>query len=203
MKIICDCWLMCKIRNNCTNFRIQNEFWWLIESKITYYLFENLNSQLMKIIEFNEYKRKIDQNFFRSIIRVKRIYWIFFYRKCFIVANTIDCCWLREFCDEYSEYCCKTEINFVLIAFCIRFLLIIRIDKRAKRNIIAKLFKSNFNLINRIWIFLISSIWWCMFDFQKLIAFRKFIKFLSLFIFNCFNRFFFYFKIVDCFSTVS
>ena len=77
-------WLLIEVQveSNCTNFRIQNEFWWLIESKITYYFFENLNSQLMKVIDFKKYERKIDQNSFRSIIRVKRIYWIFFYRMC-------------------------------------------------------------------------------------------------------------------------
>ena len=40
--------------------------------KIFFFLFENLNFQLIKIIEFKKYERKIDENFFRSIIRVKR-----------------------------------------------------------------------------------------------------------------------------------
>ena len=82
MKIICDCWLMCKMRNNCTNSRTQNEFWWLIEKRLVFFLFGNLNSQLMKIIEFKEYDFKIDQNSSRSITRVKRFYWTFFYRMC-------------------------------------------------------------------------------------------------------------------------
>ena len=86
MKIICDCWLMCKMRNNCTNSRIQNEFWWLIEKRLVLFLFENLNSQLMKVIEFKEYDFRIDQNSFRSIIRVKRFYWTFFYKMCSMIT---------------------------------------------------------------------------------------------------------------------
>ena len=48
------------------------------------FLIENSYFQLMKIIDFKKYEDKIDQNFFRSIIRVKRIYWTFFYKMCFI-----------------------------------------------------------------------------------------------------------------------
>ena len=51
------------------------------------FLIENSYFQLMKIIDFKKYEDKINQNFFRSIIRVKRIYWTFFYRICSI-SNT-------------------------------------------------------------------------------------------------------------------
>ena len=47
--------------------------------KINFFLFENVNYVLIEFIEFNEYEIKIDSNFFRSIIRVKRIYRIFYY----------------------------------------------------------------------------------------------------------------------------
>ena len=48
------------------------------------FLIENSYFQLMKIIDFKKYENKIDQNSSRSIIRVKRIYWTFFYRMCFM-----------------------------------------------------------------------------------------------------------------------
>ena len=40
-----------------------------------------MNYVLIEFIDFKKYERKIDQNVFRSIIRVKRIYRIFYYRK--------------------------------------------------------------------------------------------------------------------------
>ena len=88
MKIICDCWLMCKMRNNCTNSRIQNEFWWLSEKNLMIYRIENLNSQLMEVIDFKKYECRIGQNSSRSITRVKRIYWTFFYRLCSMNSTT-------------------------------------------------------------------------------------------------------------------
>ena len=44
---------MCKMRSNC---KLLKRF----EIILTYVSIENLNSQLMKIIDFNEYERKID-----------------------------------------------------------------------------------------------------------------------------------------------
>ena len=46
----------------------------MIDRKEISFFFENLNFQLIKVIDFKKYENKIDQNFFRSIIRVKRIY---------------------------------------------------------------------------------------------------------------------------------
>ena len=71
---MCNLWLRCNVCNNCTNAKILM----INRIKNNIFFFENLNFQLMKIIKFNEYKRKIDQNFSRSIIRVKRIYWSHF-----------------------------------------------------------------------------------------------------------------------------
>ena len=48
------------------------------------FLIENSYFQLMKIIDFKKYENRIDQNSFRSIIRVKRIYWKKIYRMCFM-----------------------------------------------------------------------------------------------------------------------
>ena len=65
IKIIWNCWLMCKIWNNCTLLK-------RFEMILTYVLIENLNFQLMKFIEFKQFDFRIDQNSFRSIIRSKR-----------------------------------------------------------------------------------------------------------------------------------
>ena len=48
---------------------------------LTYVSIENSNYVLIEFIDFKKYERKIDQNSSRSIIRVKRIYRIFYYRK--------------------------------------------------------------------------------------------------------------------------
>ena len=159
MKIIWDCWMMCKMRNNCANYEELNEtfsqtsqltiwhkfdndiifqvsktitimnrflsFWRRWNALILHYNFDEINErclrlliamqdvqqlhkrkhfemsrliveqifliensyfQLMKVIDFKKYEDKIDQNSFRSIIRVKRIYWTFFYKMCFIAT---------------------------------------------------------------------------------------------------------------------
>ena len=65
------------------------KIWWLIESEIEHYLFENLNFQLMKVIDFKKRDHWIDQNSSRTIIRVKRIYRIFYYRKSLLKIRKI------------------------------------------------------------------------------------------------------------------
>ena len=52
------------------------------------FLIENSYFQLMKIIDFKKYENKINQNFSRSIIRVKRIYWTFFIK--YVLFRRID-----------------------------------------------------------------------------------------------------------------
>ena len=47
----------------------RKQFWWLNEKNLMIFLFENLNSQLMKVIDFKKRNFWIDQNSFRSIIR--------------------------------------------------------------------------------------------------------------------------------------
>ena len=65
---------------NATTARTE-KLWWLIEWNIVVFLFENVNYVLIEFIEFNEYEIRIDSNFSRSIIRAKRIYKIFYYKK--------------------------------------------------------------------------------------------------------------------------
>ena len=87
-------WLRCKRCNNCKSWKISM----IDKMKYNRFFFENLNFQLMKIIEFNEYEIKIDSNFFRSIIRVKRIYRIFYYRKILLHENI-------EIRNKYMKIC--------------------------------------------------------------------------------------------------
>ena len=82
--VILDWSARCETTVQTTKIERNKEFWWLIEWNIIVFLFENLNSQLMKVIDFKKYEREINQNSSRLIIRVQRIYWTFFYRMCSI-----------------------------------------------------------------------------------------------------------------------
>ena len=66
-------WLTCTMWSN---RKLLKHF----EMILTHISIENSNSQLMKIIDFKKNEHKIEQNVFRSIIRVKRIYWSFFHK---------------------------------------------------------------------------------------------------------------------------
>ena len=81
---------MCKLQNNCTN---SNGFWWLSEKDLVTYRIGNLNSQLVEVIGFKQYGRRIGQNSSRSITRVKRIYRIFYYRKVVLSLLTWKFFW--------------------------------------------------------------------------------------------------------------
>ena len=124
------------MRNNCTNSRIQNEFWWLIEKRLVLFLFKNLNSQLMKVIEFKKYDFRIDQNSFRSIIRVKRFYWTFFYRMCSISRNSSNLRNLYDFECFNNHTNCK--FNIFRRYFILRMSIVKRNNMKKKRNSIEK-----------------------------------------------------------------
>ena len=116
LKIICDCWLKCKMCSNCTIFSSKNHFdnWskriWRIFS------FERRFISVFSIDEKSLDSSFIDQKAFRSITRVKRIYWTFFYRKCTIYIYlkkwlkhqfsqlTIIQIWKRDLKEECQEF---------------------------------------------------------------------------------------------------
>ena len=82
LKIICDCWLKCKMCSHCTIFSSKSHFddWskriWRIFS------FERRFISVFSIGGKSLGSSFIGQKASRSITRVKRIYWTFFYRMC-------------------------------------------------------------------------------------------------------------------------